>query len=81
MMVCPDASFEDGMFDILVVHQISIEFLKVLPKVFSGRHVGHPAVQILRGEQVRLEVTASSAMPTANASRPFPGLSRTCPPR
>ena len=36
------------------MHQIStIEFLKVLPKVFSGKHVGHPAVQILRGKQVR----------------------------
>jgi diacylglycerol kinase (ATP) len=56
MMVCPEASFEDGMFDILVVRQIStIEFLKVLPKVFSCKHVGHPAVQILRGIQVRLQ--------------------------
>jgi len=56
MLVCPDASFEDGMFDILIVHQIStIEFLKVFPKVFSGKHVGHPAVQILRGKEVRLE--------------------------
>ena len=58
MMVCPDASFEDGMFDVLVVHEIStVEFLKVFPRVFSGRHVGHPAVQILRGKEVRLEAT------------------------
>ncbi|MEO8517688.1 MAG: YegS/Rv2252/BmrU family lipid kinase [Dermatophilaceae bacterium] len=56
MMVCPDASFDDGMFDVLVVHQIStIEFLKVFPKVFSGKHLGHPAVEILRGREVRLE--------------------------
>ena len=56
MRVCPDASFDDGLFDILIVHQIStIEFLKVFPKVFSGKHVGHPAVEILRGRQVRLE--------------------------
>jgi diacylglycerol kinase (ATP) len=59
MRVCPDASFDDGLFDILVLHQIStIEFLKVFPKVFSGRHVAHPAVQILRGRQVRLEAAA-----------------------
>jgi diacylglycerol kinase (ATP) len=58
MRVCPDASFDDGLFDILVLHQISkIEFLKVFPKVFSGRHVGHPAVEILRGRQVRLEAS------------------------
>jgi diacylglycerol kinase (ATP) len=56
MMVCPDASMQDGLFDVLVVHEIStLEFLKIFPKVFSGRHVGHPAVQILRGRDVRLE--------------------------
>ena len=56
MRVCPDASFDDGMFDVLVVHQIStLEFLKVFPKVFSGKHLGHPAVEILRGKEVRLE--------------------------
>ena len=58
MLVCPDADFEDGMFDILIVHKIStIEFLKVFPKVFRGEHVGHSAVEILRGEEVRLEAT------------------------
>lgn len=58
MQVCPDASFDDGLFDILIVHEISIfDFLKVFPKVFSGKHVGHPAVEILRGRQVRLEAT------------------------
>ena len=73
MMVCPDASFEDGMFDILVVHQIStIEFLKVLPKVFSGRHVGHPAVQILRGEQVRLEANGIVSYADGERFAPLP---------
>jgi diacylglycerol kinase (ATP) len=56
MRVCPDARFDDGLFDILIVHQIStLEFLKVFPKVFSGKHVGHPAVEMLQGRQVRLE--------------------------
>jgi len=59
MQVCPDACFDDGLFDILIVHQIStLEFLKVFPKVFSGRHIGHPAVEILRGREVRLEASA-----------------------
>jgi diacylglycerol kinase (ATP) len=56
MMVCPDARLDDGLFDVLVVNEIStLEFLKVFPKVFSGKHVGHPAVQILQGREVRLE--------------------------
>jgi diacylglycerol kinase (ATP) len=76
MLVCPDASFEDGMFDILIVHQIStIEFLKVFPKVFSGKHVGHPAVQILRGKEVRLE--ASGIVSYADGER-FAALPISC---
>jgi diacylglycerol kinase (ATP) len=76
MRVCPDASFDDGLFDILVLHQISkIEFLKVFPKVFSGRHVGHPAVEILRGRQVRLE--ASGIVSYADGER-FALLPMTC---
>jgi diacylglycerol kinase (ATP) len=74
--VCPDASFDDGMFDILIVHQIStFEFLKVFPKVFSGRHVGHPAVEILRGKDVRLE--ASGIVSYADGER-FAALPMSC---
>ena len=76
MRVCPDARFDDGLFDILVVHQIStFEFLKVFPKVFSGRHVGHPAVEILRGREVRLE--ASAIMSYADGER-FARLPMSC---
>ena len=76
MLVCPAASFEDGMFDVLVVHQIStVEFLKVFPKVFSGKHIGHPAVEILRGKEVRLE--ASGIVSYADGER-FVPLPMTC---
>jgi diacylglycerol kinase (ATP) len=76
MMVCPDASFDDGVFDILIVNQIStIEFLKVFPKVFRGNHLGHPAVQILRGKEVRLE--ASGIVSYADGER-FAPLPMTC---
>jgi diacylglycerol kinase (ATP) len=73
MMVCPDARLDDGLFDILVVHQISTaEFLKVFPKVFSGRHLGHPAVQILRGRQVRLEAAGIVSYADGERFAPLP---------
>ena len=76
MRVCPDASFDDGLFDILVLHEIStFEFLKVFPKVFSGNHVGHPAVEILRGKQVQLE--ASGIVSYADGER-FASLPMSC---
>jgi diacylglycerol kinase (ATP) len=73
MMVCPDASLQDGMFDILVVHQMStFEFLKVFPKVFSGRHIGHPAVQILRGRHVRLQARGIVSYADGERFAPLP---------
>ena len=73
MMVCPDACFDDGLFDIMILNQIStFEFLKVFPKVFSGRHVGHPAVQILRGAQVRLEAAGIVSYADGERFAPLP---------
>jgi len=73
MLVCPDASFDDGLFDIMILNQMStFEFLKVFPKVFSGRHVGHPAVQILRGRQVRLEAPGIISYADGERFAPLP---------
>jgi diacylglycerol kinase (ATP) len=56
MRVAPDASFDDGLLDVVVLHEISTsEFVRVFPRVFSGEHVSHPAVEVLRGRRVALE--------------------------
>lgn len=62
MQILPGAVMDDGLLDILILHEVSIPtFLRVFPSVFSGRHVTHPAVQILRGRQVRLEARGITA--------------------
>lgn len=62
MLVCPDARLDDGLFDVLILHRIGMgEFLRVFPKVFSGGHVGHPAVEIRRARRVRLEALGIQA--------------------
>lgn len=59
MKVCPDAKLDDGFFDIMILEPVSkIEFLRVFPKVFSGAHISHPRVRILKGKRVRLDSTA-----------------------
>ena len=56
MRVSPDADVADGLFDIMIVHELSVPaFLRVFPKVFSGTHVSHPAVETHRATRVRLE--------------------------
>lgn len=59
MLVCPNASITDGYFDVMVLHPVStIEFLKVFPMVFTGSHIHHPAVEIVRSKSVRIESKA-----------------------
>lgn len=58
MRVTPDADVEDGLLDVLLLHRLPLhEFLRVFPKVFSGAHVSHPAVEIIRARTVGLEAT------------------------
>ena len=73
MQVVPDAQMDDGLVDVLVLHEIStLEFLKVFPSVFKGAHVGHPAVEILRGREVTLEATGIVAYADGERFGPLP---------
>jgi len=59
MRVCPDASVNDGYFDVMILKPVSkIEFIKVFPKVYSGRHVHHPEVNIYRTKKIRINSDA-----------------------
>jgi diacylglycerol kinase (ATP) len=55
MLIAPEANVEDGLLDLFIVHAMSrIELLKVFPKVYTGRHVTHPAVEFVRAKSVKL---------------------------
>ena len=55
MLVAPEATVDDGTLDLFIVHKISkLELIKVFPKVFTGTHVSHPAVEIVRVKDVTL---------------------------
>jgi diacylglycerol kinase (ATP) len=59
MRVCPDASVNDGYFDVMILKPVSkIEFIKVFPKVYSGRHIHHPEVDIYRTKKIRINSDA-----------------------
>jgi YegS/Rv2252/BmrU family lipid kinase len=56
MLVAPDASLADGLLEVVVVHAVGkLEFLRTFPKLFSGRHVEHPAVAVHRAARVELD--------------------------
>lgn len=55
MRIAPDASLDDGRFDLVFVHRVGrFDLVRTLPKVYAGRHVDHPAVEIHRTPSARI---------------------------
>lgn len=55
MRITPDASYDDGLLDVLVVGPMSVpRLISVFPKVFTGEHVNHPAATVRRARRVRI---------------------------
>ena len=56
MKVCPNADLRDGQLDVMILHPVpKFEFLRIFPKVYSGSHIYHPKVEVLRGAEIRIE--------------------------
>jgi diacylglycerol kinase (ATP) len=61
MAICPDADPTDQELDVTIVGRATkLELARVLPTVFSGRHVDHPSVTTYRGR--RIELTTDAAL-------------------
>lgn len=61
MKVCPDATIDDGLFDVMILEKVSrLELIKVFPKVYFGKHVGHPAVTFHRCASITIEGSGSA---------------------
>lgn len=56
MKITPDAKYDDGLFDVLLVKPLSrIAFLRIFPRVFKGTHLTDPRVRIERAKKIRIE--------------------------
>jgi diacylglycerol kinase (ATP) len=59
MLVCPHAKLDDSLFDVMILKPVSkFEFIRIFPKVFSGSHIDHPAVEIFRSRKVTIAADA-----------------------
>jgi len=55
MKFAPNALIDDGELDIFIVNKISrLELLRVFPRVYTGDHITHPAVEFIRAKNVTL---------------------------
>jgi diacylglycerol kinase (ATP) len=55
MRILPDASFQDGLLDLLYVDPVSkLTLLSIFPRVFRGTHIKHPAVHLLSASDFQI---------------------------
>jgi YegS/Rv2252/BmrU family lipid kinase len=56
MMMLPDAEPDDGMFDVLIIGDVTKrDLLFTLPKSYRGNHLPHPRLEVLRGRVVTVD--------------------------
>ena len=56
MKLAPDATPDDGLFDVVLIGDVGrVDFLTTAPKLYKGRHVGHPKVEVVRSARVSVE--------------------------
>jgi diacylglycerol kinase (ATP) len=56
MMICPDAQPDDGLFDVLLIGDLTKrDLLLTLPKTYRGTHLPHPKAEVLRGSVVTVD--------------------------
>jgi YegS/Rv2252/BmrU family lipid kinase len=55
MRIAPDASPDDGLFDVVLIGDVSkLDFTTTFPKIYRGTHVGHPKVEVLKARTVTI---------------------------
>jgi diacylglycerol kinase (ATP) len=53
MKLAPEARQDDGLFDVVTIGDVSkLDFLTTAPKLYSGRYVEHPKVELLQSSTV-----------------------------
>lgn len=69
MLIAPDARIDDGLLDLVIVREIPKPvLLSVFPKVYGGKHVGHPAITFARTR--RAEITLDRDMTMYGGGEP-----------
>jgi len=55
MMVAPDAVMDDGVFDIIILGNLSKpDIIKSFPLIYKGKHMNHPKLKYYRGRKVKV---------------------------
>ena len=56
MKIAPGAAMDDGLLDTVLFGDVTkLDFLTTFPKIYSGRHLAHPKIELVRGASVSIE--------------------------
>ncbi|MGH2950914.1 MAG: diacylglycerol/lipid kinase family protein, partial [Solirubrobacterales bacterium] len=56
MFIAPDAELDDGLLDVVSISDVSkLRYLRGIPKVFDGSHLGNEEVSVVRAREVVIE--------------------------
>jgi YegS/Rv2252/BmrU family lipid kinase len=56
MWVTPDAEPDDERLDVLLIGDVTkADFVRTFPKMYRGKHLSHPKIDLLRGRSVRVD--------------------------
>lgn len=70
MCVAPDAVIDDGYFDIIILRDLSkLDLLMNLPKVYGGKHLGHPRISSMRGKRIEI-ISGKNALLDIDGEQP-----------
>jgi len=55
MKVAPEASLDDGMFDLVLVRKMKkLEFFRNVFRIYMGTHLSHPKISLIRGTKIEV---------------------------
>lgn len=70
MCVAPNAVIDDGYFDIIILRDLSkLDLLMNLPKVYGGKHLGHPRISSMRGKRIEI-ISGENALLDIDGEQP-----------
>src|SRR4029079_17908716 len=70
MKLAPDARQNDGLFDVILIGDITkLDFATTSPKLYSGRYLSHPKVELLQSSTAAID--AASPLPLEGDAEPI----------
>ena len=56
MWLTPEAEIDDGRLDVLLIGDVTkADFVRTFPKIYRGKHLSHPKIEVLHGTTVRVD--------------------------